>query len=99
MERHFTLIERTPDRRYALASASVAVLPWSIDYQPPFPHEAIAANTPIVGTYVETYRETAKEQDGFSHAVNSPLIEQLARVLGEYLTNQDAGTDTSGGGV
>ena len=79
VERHFTLIERTPDRRYALASANVAVLPWSIDYQPPFPHEAIAANTPIVATYVETYCETARKQDRFPHAANSPLVEQLAR--------------------
>ena len=93
MERHFALVESAPERRDALASACVAVFPWSIDYQPPLLQPAITKRIPVVGVYVETLGKSSSGEHSLPGVSASALTSQLHRMLQDCPGNLAPGTD------
>ena len=90
VEHHFTLVDSEGDRlQDSLASSTVAVFPWSIDYRPSLPRAAITRKIPVVGVYVETFGQSSRSEHGFRDRTTSALTAQLPRVLQECLSSPD----------
>ena len=96
VEHHFTLVDSERAQQDALVGSTVAVFPWSVDYQPSLLRAAITKKIPVVGVYVETFGKSSRSEHGFRGVSTSALTSQLPRVLQDCLSNLDPSADQRG---